>query len=276
MNILVIGKNSYIGTSFFKYAQHQHHITLVSSRNGAWKDADFSKADVVLFVAGIAHIPQVAANKDLYYQVNCHLAVEVASHAKAAGVLHFIYLSSMAVYGLTTGEITPATPLQARDFYGHSKIQAETALAQVGIPLCIIRPPMVYGPNAPGNFPRLVKLVEKLPIFPNIHNQRSMIFIDHLCQFILQAITAQHIGIYTPQNAELVSTTQLAQLIAQVKGKKLPLTRVFNPALRRIPLPQLRKLFGTLIYRPSGNEATYSTTPLAETIAQSIHTHPKE
>jgi nucleoside-diphosphate-sugar epimerase len=68
---------------------------------------------------------------------------------------------------------------------------------------------MIYGPNAKGNFPRLAKLATKVPVFPEWHNKRSMLYIDNLAEFVLQAIMRELEGTFYPQNRELADTVDI-------------------------------------------------------------------
>lgn len=69
--------------------------------------------------------------------------------------------------------------------------------------ICILRPPMIYGPNSRGNFLRLGWLATKTPVFPCWHNKRSMLYIDNLGEFVKQAILRELEGTFYPQNREL-------------------------------------------------------------------------
>jgi len=272
--VLIVGANSYIGDSFARYAQDKLAVDVVDSYE-EWKKADFKLYDSILMVAGLAHKPwsrrQRKANSDLYFAVNRDLALAVAEKAKASGVGQFIYLSSMAVYGMDEGEITRDTKPAPKDddYYGLSKLQAEERLMALLEPrgietdtykrLSIIRPPMVYGPGCPGNFNRLVRLVKWLPIFPRIDNKRSMIYIDNLCAFMAHLIEEGLGGVFLPQNKDYVNTTELVQLIAKLLGKRMRFTRVFNPLVGMVGrfVPAVRKLFGSLVYQHCGSGEAY-------------------
>lgn len=80
---------------------------------------------------------------------------------------------------------------------------------------------MVYGPNCKGNFPKLKKLAQISPIFPDIENQRSMIYIDNLCEFFKQTIDQELSGVYYPQNKEYISTKEIIRILAEQQGKKM-------------------------------------------------------
>lgn len=240
--ILITGANSYIGTSFEKYMEQcdDYQIDTLDMMNSKWRNHDFSKYDVVFHVAGIAHadVGHVSEEtKRLYYKVNTELTVETATLAKQSGVKQFIYMSSIIVYGESAplGKkkiITPETKPEPANFYGDSKLQADLKLSELdgsSFKICILRPPMIYGPGCKGNYQMLSKLAKKLPVFPNIKNERSVLYVGNLCYFIKECIDKENTGIYFPQNSEYVSTSQLVEEIARVNGKTIHLTRLLNP-----------------------------------------------
>jgi UDP-glucose 4-epimerase len=253
--ILLIGENSYIGDAFRVFAKSRYDVVTVSSIGDAWREADFTGYDSVLHCAGIAHVKQTKEMEPLYYEVNCDLAVDVANKAKAEKVKQFIFLSSMAVYGTAVAEIDEGTaPAPNKgDFYGKSKLKAEQELQKLAdddFRLCIVRPPMVYGQGCRGNFPRLVKLAKRVPVFPDYPNRRSMIYIDNLCDFLCALIDDEADGVFLPQNQEYVSTSELVRLVAEYHGRRVILTRLFNPVLRLLVkrVSVFEKLFGDLYY----------------------------
>lgn len=259
-NILVIGKNSYIGKSFQKWMQQQdmeYEIDSVSSRNNEWKKLDFGKYDAILHAAGIAHVDAKADMEQQYYAVNRDLTIACCKKAKEDGARQFIFLSSIIVYGesksLEPVIITSNTKPEPNGFYGRSKLEAEEGIlpmAEEGFMVSVIRPPMVYGKGSKGNYPKLAKLAGISPIFPDIKNERSMIYIDNLCECIRLVIKNQKGGIFCPQNREYVSTTELVKEIASQKGKKIQLVRIFNPFLRLMAkkINVINKVFGSFVY----------------------------
>ena len=155
--VLITGENSYVGNSFADWVKDdpEFQVDKISLRDDSWKEYDFSIYDVVLHVAGIAHQKETKKNSESYYRVNRDLTVDVAQKAKEKGVNHFIFLSSMSVYGLDTGVINKMTPLKPKTNYGKSKLEAEEAissLATSSFEIAILRPPMIYGANCKGNF----------------------------------------------------------------------------------------------------------------------------
>lgn len=252
--ILITGKDSYIGTSLESWLSKEpdtYKVDTLDMKNDLWKEKDFSSYDVVFHVAGIAHIKETKENASLYYEVNRDLAYETAKKAKSEGVGQFIFLSSMSVYGLEKGVIDEKTPLNATSAYGKSKIEAEKLINELedeSFLIATLRPPMIYGKNCKGNYSRLSKLALKTPIFPNLHNQRSMIYIDNLSELVKQLIDNRSFGLFLPQNSEYVNTSEMVMLIADAHGTKLNMTKLFNPLLRILNINIVHKVFGDLVY----------------------------
>ncbi len=256
--ILITGANSYIGTSFERYVKDnlsdEYAVDTVDMIDGSWREKDFSRYDSVFHVAGIAHRKETAENAHLYYEINCNLAVETAKKAKESGVGQFVFLSSMSVYGKETGVITKDTPLAPNTNYGHSKAEAEEKLSELSSPdfkVCILRPPMVYGDGCKGNYQTIVKIVERLPIFPYVNNRRSVVHIDNLVKFVAAVIDRNLDGVHFPQNPTYANTRELAYDIAQQKGKKIYFSYLCGLAviLLRPFFSILKKAFGNLVYK---------------------------
>lgn len=259
-NILITGKNSYIGTSLENWLMREpdkYKVDTVDMRDGSWKEKDFSQYDVVFHVAGIAHIKETSDNQDLYYKVNRDLAYETAQKAKDDGVEQFVFLSSMSVYGIENGVIDKNTPIKPNSAYGKSKIEAEELVNKLqdnSFTIATLRPPMVYGKGCRGNYPRLAGLALKTPIFPKVDNKRSMIYIDNLSEFVKQLIDNRSGGLFFPQNAEYVNTSEMVRLIAEVHGKRVVMTKLLNPLLRLLNVSTVNKVFGDLVYEMSMSE----------------------
>lgn len=256
--ILITGANSYIGTSFEKYIKDnypdEYAIDTVDMIDGSWREKDFSGYDTVFHVAGIAHQKETKENAPLYYKVNRDLAIETAQKAKEEGVKQFIFLSSMSVYGMDTGVITKETKPAPKSNYGKSKLQAEegiNALASDYFKVCVLRPPMVYGKDCKGNFQSVVKIVEKLPFFPKIKNERSMIYIDNLSSFVKLCVDRELGGLYFPQNKEYVQTSEIAKIIAETINKKIWISGIVGVGVFAIRpfVGIVKKAFGNLIYK---------------------------
>lgn len=246
--VLITGAGSYIGETFRAYAGKHYpalHIDAVDMLDGSWRKEDFSSYDIIYHVAGIAHadVGNVdEATKEKYYNVNTDLAVEVARKCKAEGVKEFIFMSSMIVYGDSApyGKkkvVDEHTVPHPANFYGDSKLQADVAvrdLADDGFKVIVLRPPMIYGKGSKGNYPTLAKLAKILPIFPNVENERSMLHIDNLCEFLCQIMLVEFCTpsvVLIPQNAEWTETSEMVRKITDVSGKSIKLLKVLNPAV---------------------------------------------
>lgn len=276
--ILITGKDSYIGTSLEKWLSQwpdKYTVDTVDMISDSWKEKDFSKYDVVFHVAGIAHVSSDPKLKNLYYKVNRDLTIATARKAKNEGVQQFIFMSSIIVYGdsPSNGVIDRNTVPKPSNFYGDSKLQAEEGIKPLeneSFKIVILRPPMIYGKGSKGNYPRLAKLARKVPVFPDINNQRSMLHIDNLCEFIKLMIDYEETGLYFPQNKEYVKTSELVKTIADVHGKKIMMTKVFNPALRLMfGIGIVNKVFGNLVYEKSMSDydkANYRIRTFRESI----------
>lgn len=273
--VLITGANSYIGTSFENWTiencPQEISCTTIDMQDPGWRETSFAGFDCIFHVAGIAHadVGKVSPEEQKrYYEVNCDLAVECAGKAKAEGVAQFLYMSSIIVYGESAGVgkeriITKDTPLAPANFYGDSKKKAEEGLlplSDTSFKVVILRPPMIYGKGSKGNYPLLSKMAKKLPLFPNIENQRSMLYIGNLCCFLEQVIKNEEQGIFFPQNATYVNTSEMVKGIAAVHGRTLWMTRLANPLIRLIgrtkgkPGNLVNKAFGNMVYEKSLSE----------------------
>lgn len=262
--ILITGANSYVGVSVEQYLQKwpdDYRVDTIDMIDGSWRKRDFHGYDAVLHVAGLVHQPQTKNDPDQaerYDRINHLLAVETAQKAKEEGVKQFLFLSSASVYGLNApvGKvvmITADTPLNPTDNYGISKLKAEEGLQKLWddqFKVAILRPPMIYGKGCKGNYRTMAKLAKKLPVFPWVDNQRSMLYMENLAEFIRLAVDDVAAGIFCPQNNEYVNTSDMVSLIAHANGKNILLVHGFAWALKLLrPLTGIvDKAFGSLCY----------------------------
>ena len=247
--VLITGAGSYIGESFSEYAKKHYpalKIDTLDMLDPEWKNRSFSEYDIIYHVAGLAHadVGNVdEATKAKYYAVNTDLAIEVCSKAKEDGVKEFIFMSSMIVYGDSApyGKskiIDDYTVPVPSNFYGDSKLQADVAVREMAndnFKVVVLRPPMIYGKNSKGNYQTLSKLARKLPVFPNIDNERSMLYIDNLCEFLCQLMLVKKFEkssiVLIPQNAELTQTSEMVKEIAEAAGKNIRILSIMRPAV---------------------------------------------
>ena len=282
--ILITGANSYIGVSFETYLKQldgEYTVDTVDMIDGTWREKSFAGYDAVFHVAGIAHSDngKISEEKEkLYYAVNTDLTVETAKKAKADGVKQFIFMSSAIVYGesASIGKeklITKDTPVSPANCYGDSKVQAENGILPLNgddFKVVVLRPPMIYGKGSKGNYPTLVKMALKMPLFPYVKNQRSMLYIGNLCEFIRLMIDNEEQGIFWPQNGEYSNTSELVKMIAAAHGQKRPLVKGFGWALKLAShmIGLINKAFGNLCYDMSISEykENYRVATLEESI----------
>ena len=247
--VLITGANSFVGTNIEKWllkTPDEFEVDTVDTMNEVWKTADFTKYDAIFHVAGIAHVDPKPEMAPLYYKVNRDLAIEIAKWAKENGVKQFIYMSSKIVFhaskSLKGDVVTKTTEPNPNDFYGDSKLQAEKGLMALaepevsegsnvskGFKMCILRPPMIYGLNNKGNLPRLAWLAQRVPVFPAWHNQRSMIHVNNLAEFIKQIILRDMSGTFYPQNKDYSDTVELIRYFAKKYNHKVWITSLLNP-----------------------------------------------
>ncbi len=262
--ILITGANSYIGTSFEKYMQawsEEYKVDTVDMIDGTWREKDFSEYDSVFHVAGLAHADVGKVSDEVkakYYKINTDLTVETAKKTKQDGVKQFIFMSSAIVYGESApiGKnkvITSDTSPSPANFYGDSKLQAENGILPLqdeNFNVVILRPPMIYGKNSKGNYPTLAKFARKFPLFPYVKNERSMLYVENLCEFVRLMVENNEYGVFHPQNAEYSNTSELVKMIARAKGKKIWTPKGFGWILKIFShlTGLVNKAFGNMSY----------------------------
>jgi len=267
--VLITGAGSYIGQSFKNYAKMKYpniSVDEVDIKTSGWQNTiDWSKFDTVFHVAGIAHSDVGHVDQSVierYYFVNTDLAIETAKLCKNNKISHFIFMSSAIIYGDSApyGKkkiIDENTLPSPTNFYGDSKWQADKgvrAFADNNFNVSVLRPPMIYGKCSKGNYPLLATFAKKLPFFPNIKNQRSMLYIENLCEFLCLLILSGKGGIYFPQNSEYTQTSEMVKEIANVTGKRIIVSKVFTPILKVLSYVPgkigslVNKAFGNIIY----------------------------
>ena len=269
--VLITGANSYVGTSFEKYVGEHYadelKITTIDMIDESWRDKNFSGYNIVFHVAGIAHadIGNISEEaKAKYYAINTDLAIETAKKAKGDGVNQFVFMSSAIIYGDAAPygkekRITRDTEPNPSNFYGDSKWQADKGvreLADEKFSVTVLRPPMIYGKGSKGNYPTLAKMAKKLPVFPDVRNERSMLYIENLCEFLCQVMIRGEGGIFWPHNAEYSRTSDIVRMIGEVSGHKVRVSKAWNWTVAiAVHMPgkiggMANKAFGNFSYDP--------------------------
>jgi nucleoside-diphosphate-sugar epimerase len=256
-----------------------------------WRPA-LAGVDAVVHLAARAHVLHETSAEAfaLYRAVNTLGTLALAEAAAAAGVGRFVFVSSVRVHGArTTGApFTEASPLAGEDPYGRSKAEAEAGLAQLAcgtrLEPVVLRPPLVYGAEARGNFARLVKLVASgipLPLGA-VHNRRSLLYVGNLVDAIVRSLDHPEAAgqTFLVSDGEDVSTADLVRRIGRALGRSVRLIAL-PPALLRLGGTlagrgdDVTRLIDDLVVDSSHIRRTLDWTPpytldqgLAETAAQ--------
>lgn len=284
--VLITGKYSYVGNELEKWLANnseKYSVDKISLRDDSWHKVSFSQYDVIVHVAGIAHINAKKSQEELYYKINRDLTIEVAKKAKREHVKQFIFMSSIIVYGesnILNNKvcITKDSKPNPTGFYGNSKLEAEEGirtLEDTNFKIAIVRSPMIYGYNSKGNFPKLVKLAGCTPIFPKVNNRRSALYISNLTEFLKQLIDKNDNGIFFPQNSTYFNTSALIYQVRVLRKRKIFIIRGFSWAVhlaqRIFNMPN--KVFGTFYYDQTLSEYkdnSYQHVDFKKSIEESI------
>jgi UDP-glucose 4-epimerase len=272
MRILITGKGSYIGRSLKAWLEDTegYIVDELDMENPNWTLYDFTPYDTVIHVAAIVHKKKKEIDWSTYYRINTILPYQVAKKTRESKVRHFIFLSTMAVYGqgkkLPTGNIIDKkTPLRPKSYYGRSKLMAELKLITLNskdFRISIVRPPNVYGYACPGNYiSSFVKLVKLMPIIPATYTdcRQGFIYIDNLCSLIQQLINDRRPGIFHPQDGEGVSSfTLLSEIAPLIHRKPLYSYKLGKMISFLHKLPIVIKIFGGVSYSSSLSNKPYN------------------
>lgn len=259
MRILVTGASGFVGQSLcaslhkggYKViaAARSENISnnnyvqkIVNSINGEtdWSGT-IANVDMVIHLAARVHVMNETASNPLeeFRKVNVSGALNLARQAAKSGVKRFIFVSSVKVNGESThvGQLFRESDMpNPQDAYGISKYEAEQSLLKIaqetGMQVVIIRPPIVYGPGVKANFAKMIHMVKlgfPLPL-GSINNQRSLVYVGNLVDFIMHCITHPHAAnqIFMVSDGVDVSTTALLKACAKALGVETKL----------IPIPQ--------------------------------------
>lgn len=262
MNILIIGKNSYIGNHIDDWlTKHGHQVKQLDVLTDVWRKFDYSPYDAIVHVAGIVHQPK-CKDWDLYKRVNADMPVEIATMAKAQGVKQYVFFSTMGVYGvgkkLTPNIIDENTPLKADSMYGKSKLMAEEGLLKLedeSFKVAVVRPPSVYGKGCRGGYiTGFTSIVRVLPVIPKAYNnvKQSFIYIDNLTELVRLLIENGLSGVFCPQDDVSVSANELSAYIANGIGKRYRASSLFGLIVRLFHfVPVVSKIYGGIEYDKS-------------------------
>lgn len=257
MNILLTGSGGFIGRHFCLENRIKRIVLRNPHKGRDWKcekyfintlsgETDwagaFDNIDIVIHLAGLAHSSSYSL--DDYHKVNVEGTLHLARKAALAGVKRFVFVSSIGVHGVNTLDepLTPSSPLMPNNDYTRSKLAAEVGLKQLsmdtGLELVIVRPTLVYGVNAPGNFGMLTKLIALAPLLPfgMINNRRDFIAVDNLKDLLL--LCAEHPNakgeVFLASDGESVSIGQFTNYIARGMKKNIIQLPIPAPLFRLV------------------------------------------
>ena len=251
--LLITGSTGFVGSYFINKYKDKYEIKPFSFLKDDINILDFSDVDVIFHLSALVH-QMDGASAEEYEKVNVTQTLELAKKAKETGVKHFIFMSTVKVYGEETDSAyTENSICNPEDEYGKSKLKAEQEILKLedkSFKVSIVRTPIVYGYGVKANIKSLVNLVKKVLILPfgKIENKRSMVYIGNLCHLVDEVISQQKAGIFLCADDEPLSTSKLIEEIAKNLNKKIYLLKIpFFESLLKFVKPSFHKrLYGSL------------------------------
>jgi len=268
MNILITGANGFVGNYFVNQYDEKYNISKFSFRTDSFSNLNLDTTDIVIHLSALVH-QMGGASKEEYEKVNVTQTLELAQKAIESGVKHFIFMSSVKVYGEETDvAYSEGSACNPQDEYGKSKLKAEIELQKLeddDFKVSIIRTPIVYGYGVKANIKNLINLVKKVSVLPfgGIENRRSMVYVGNLC-YLVDVLVSMTVrldsrsgsrmtenitgSVFLACDDEPLSTTRLIELIAKELGRKVYLVRIpFFESLLKLVKPSFHKrLYGSL------------------------------
>ena len=258
--LMITGASGFIGTNFIERYKEKYNIVPVDLLKIKPEEIEFKDVDTVLHLAALVH-QMNGAPREKYFEVNTELTKKIAEAAKKNKVKHFVFYSTVKVYGydgdlydhnFILNEYSPCNP--TNDPYGESKWEAEKILREMesdDFIVSVIRPPMVYGKGVKGNMENLIKLVKKLPILPFNYtkNRRSFVNIDSLLHLTSLVIDKEKEGIFLPLDEKPLSLKEMIEGIEEglkIKRIKIPMIEPFFWILTKIKPNIMVRLYGSL------------------------------
>ena len=251
--LLITGSNGFVGSYFINKYKNKYDIKTFSFLKDDINNLDCKNIDIVFHLSALVH-QMGGASAEEYQKINVTQTLQLANKAKESGVKHFVFMSTVKVYGEeTSNKYSENTYCNPEDDYGKSKLKAEKLLLGLesdNFKISIIRTPIIYGYGVKANIKNLVNLVKKVSILPfgNIQNKRSMVYIGNLCHLVDVLVTQKQNGIFLASDDEPLSTSKLIELIAINLDKKIYLIKIpFFESLLKLVKPSFHKrLYGSL------------------------------
>ena len=251
--LLITGSTGFVGSYFISKYNSKYKMKSFSFLHDNFEALHVKDVDVVFHLSAIVH-QMGGASASEYERVNVTQTLELAKKAKESGVKHFVFMSTVKVYGEETkSKYSENSVCNPEDEYGKSKLKAEIELQKLeneNFKVSIIRTPIVYGYGVKANIKNLVNLINKVPLLPfgGIDNKRSMVYIGNLCHLVDVVIEQEKAGIFLASDDEPLSTSRLIELIAKSLDKKIYLIKIpFFETLLKLVKPSFHKrLYGSL------------------------------
>lgn len=274
--LMITGASGFIGTNFIERYKDKYNIVPVDLLKVKPEEIEFKDVDTVLHLAALVH-QMNGAPREKYFEVNTELTKKIAEAAKKNKVKHFVFYSTVKVYGydgdlydhnFILNEYSPCNP--TNDPYGESKWEAEKILREMesdDFIVSVIRPPMVYGKGVKGNMETLINLIRKLPILPFNYtkNRRSFVNIDNLLHLTSLVIDKEKEGIFLPLDEKSLSLKEMIEGIEEglkIKRIKIPMIQPFFWILTKIKPNIMVRLYGSLQFDNSGTKEKLEYIPL--------------
>ena len=251
--LLITGSNGFVGSYFIDNYKNKYNIKTFSFLKEHINNLDCKNIDVVFHLSALVH-QMGGASAEEYEKINVTQTVKLARKVKESGVKHFVFMSTVKVYGEETlNKYSENSHCNPEDDYGRSKLKAEKLLLELeseNFKVSIIRTPIIYGYGVKANIKNLINLINKISILPfgNIENKRSMVYIGNLCYLVDEIIIQQQSGIFLASDNQSLSTSRFIEIIAKNLHKKIYLIKVpFFESLLKLVKPSFHKrLYGSL------------------------------
>ncbi|MDF1868687.1 MAG: NAD-dependent epimerase/dehydratase family protein [Saprospiraceae bacterium] len=269
MNCLVTGSTGFLGYHILPVLKENFNVRTVSLRNTAISDIDLQNIEAIVHMAGLAHQMQKIDSK-LYFDVNKDQTLLLAKKAKESGGKHFIFISTVKVYGDNILEVMDEdSTCIPTDPYGQSKLEAEQGLQQLeddNFIVSIIRPPLIYGYGVKGNLDRIIKLCKTLPVLPfaGIKNERSLVYAGNVAALILKLLGTRTSGVFIAGDRQRKSTSELVHMVSKKMNLNKPhvsIPHILRYLLKKIKPEIYQRLFGDFIVDNSKTNSKLRFTP---------------
>lgn len=251
--LLITGASGFVGSYFIKRYESKYNIKTFSFLHDDFEALHVKGVDVIFHLSALVH-QMCGAGAEEYERVNVANTLQLAQKAKESGVGHFIFMSTIKVYGEESKSLyTEDFTCKPQDEYGKSKLKAERELQKLASEdfiVSIIRAPIVYGYGVKANIKSLTNLISKVPLLPfaSIKNKRSFVYVGNLCSLVDKIVETKKSGIFLACDDAPLSTTRLIELIALGMHKKVYLFRLpfFEELLKWLKPSIYKRLYENL------------------------------